>query len=90
METREANDQMFDEIKSNSFWRQKIDVVLEKLNSLEEKGVLIGRRQDRIDSLAYNYLSRHLSIKQLQHCIVIEVQNLLFKCFICGGTYVTV
>ena len=75
METREASDQMFDEIKSNSFWRQKIEVVLEKLNSLEEKGVLIGRRQDRIDSLAYNYLSRHLSIKQLQLCKTLSLSH---------------
>ena len=59
----EEDDQFFDEIKPISFWRQKIDSVFEKLNSVEEKGILIGKRQDKIDTLAYNYLTRHHSIK---------------------------
>ncbi len=63
MGTIKDNNDIFCEMKPISFWRQKIDSVLEKLNSLEQKGALIGKRQDKIDSLAYNYLSRHHSIK---------------------------
>jgi hypothetical protein len=39
-------------------FEQKIESVRRKLTLLEENGKVIGKRQDRIDSLALDFLSR--------------------------------